>query len=57
MIVLDTNVVSETLRARPSPGVMQWLESRGEPFALAAVTIGELLTGVRLLPRASAAMG
>lgn len=50
MIVLDTNVVSETLRARPSPGVMQWLESRGEPFALAAVTIGELLTGVRLLP-------
>lgn len=50
MIVLDTNVVSETLRARPPPKVMRWLESRAEPFALAAVTIGELLTGVRLLP-------
>ena len=50
MIVLDTNVVSETLRARPSPAVMHWLESRDEPFAVAAVTIGELLTGVRLLP-------
>lgn len=51
MIVLDTNVVSEAVRAQPSPAVMQWLQRRDEPFAVTTVTIGELLTGVRLLPR------
>lgn len=49
MIVLDTNVVSETLRAQPSPAVMQWLQRCGQPFAVTSVTIGELLTGVHLL--------
>jgi len=51
MIVLDTNIVSETVRTQPSPVVMRWLESRVEPFAITTVTIGELLTGVRLLPQ------
>lgn len=50
MIVLDTNVVSETVRAQPSPAVMQWLAEQDEAFAITTVTIGELLTGVRLLP-------
>lgn len=50
MIVLDTNVVSEAVRAQPAPTVMRWLEKRGEPFAITTVTLGELLTGVRLLP-------
>jgi len=49
VFVLDTNVVSETVRERPAPAVMQWLESRDEPFAITTITIGELLTGVRLL--------
>jgi len=51
VVVLDTNVISETVRERPSPAVMQWLESRNEPLAITTVTIGELLTGVRLLPQ------
>ena len=51
MIVLDTNVVSEAVRVQPSPAVMHWLARRDEPFALTAVTIGELLTGARLLPQ------
>jgi predicted nucleic acid-binding protein len=50
MIVLDTNVVSETIRTQPSPTVMQWLENRDEPLAITTITLGELLTGVRLLP-------
>ena len=50
MIVLDTNVVSETVRAAPSPAAMHWLACQNEAFAITAVTIGELLTGVRLLP-------
>lgn len=51
MIVLDTNVLSEAVRERPSPVVLRWLESREEPFAVTAISVGELLTGVRLLPR------
>ena len=27
MIVLDTNVLSETLRLRPSPRILEWLRS------------------------------
>jgi len=51
VIVLDTNVVSEAVRAQPSPVVMRWLEHCNEPFAITTVTIGELLTGVCLLPQ------
>jgi len=51
VIVLDTNVLSETLRAKPSATVMRWLESQHEPFAITTITIGELLTGVRMLPQ------
>jgi predicted nucleic acid-binding protein len=50
VIVLDTNVVSEAVRTQPSPLVMRWLENRNEPLAITTVTIGELFTGVRLLP-------
>lgn len=50
MIVLDTNVLSEPLRARPSERVLAWLESQTETLALTAISVGELLTGVRLLP-------
>ena len=57
MIVLDTNVVSETVRAQPSFTVMQWLASSNEPFAITTVTIGELLTGVHLLPQGTRRTG
>lgn len=51
MIVLDTNVLSETLRPTPSAGVMAWL--RSEPAAAlftTTITEAELLYGVALLP-------
>jgi predicted nucleic acid-binding protein len=51
MIVLDTNVVSEAVRANPSPTAMTWLARRNEEFAITAITVGELLSGVRLLPK------
>ncbi len=50
MIVLDTNVLSEPLRARPDPAVLAWLADVSEDVALTAISIGETLTGVRLLP-------
>ncbi|MEE4022690.1 type II toxin-antitoxin system VapC family toxin [Gordonia sp. PKS22-38] len=50
MIVLDTNVVSEVLRSRPDPQVASWLESLTGDVAITAVTLAELLAGVRRLP-------
>lgn len=49
MIVLDTNVVSETTKRRPDPAVVRWLESAGDELYLTAVTAGELLFGVARL--------
>lgn len=50
MIVLDTNVVSEIFRPRPEPRVLEWLEALTDDVAIAAVTLAELLAGVRRLP-------
>lgn len=50
MIVLDTNVISEVFRTRPEPQVVAWLESLTGEVAITAVTLAELLAGVRRLP-------
>ncbi len=50
MIVLDTNVVSEALRREPDTQVLAWLESLTDEVAITAVTLAELLAGVRRLP-------
>ncbi len=49
MIVLDTNVLSEPLRARPDPRVMGWLLTIDD-VAVTAISVGELLNGARRLP-------
>ena len=51
MIVLDTNVWSEPLRAHPEPRVLEWFESHATAAALTAITIAELRYGVARLPR------
>lgn len=50
MIVLDTNVISEVFRPRPDARVVGWLESLDGEVAITAVTLAELLAGVRRLP-------
>jgi len=51
VIVLDTNVLSETLKAKPDGRVLEWLEAQPRPSIFATtVTRGELFYGVRLLP-------
>jgi len=51
MIVLDTNVLSELLRPAPEPRVTAWLEEQSPASVFtSAVTQGEILYGVRLLP-------
>lgn len=51
MILLDTNVVSEPLRAAPDAGVVAWIDAQPlETLFLSAITVAELRAGVALLP-------
>lgn len=51
MIILDTNLISETLRPRPAPVVAAWYRQQDpDELAITTVTVAELLTGVRLMP-------
>lgn len=48
--LLDTNVVSELVKAEPEARVIEWLESRtAADLYLAAQTLGELVRGARKL--------
>lgn len=51
MIVLDTNVVSETMRIRPAPMVLAWLDAQSTSnLWLTSVVAAELMTGAARLP-------
>lgn len=51
MIVLDTNVVSEAMKAEPNPVVRAWLDEQvAETLYLSSVTLAELLFGIGVLP-------
>ena len=51
MIVIDTNVVSELMRARPDPAVLAWFAGHAaETLFLTAVSEAELRTGAAILP-------
>ena len=46
--LLDTNVVSETVKPRPEKKVLDWIEARNPTdLFLAAQTVGELVQGAR----------
>ena len=51
MILLDTNVVSESMTREPHPRVRSWLDAQAaETLFLSSITVGELLFGVGALP-------
>jgi len=52
MLVLDTNVISEIMKALPSARVMQWWSQQqsGELFTT-TVSVAEILYGIEILPR------
>lgn len=51
MILLDTNVVSETMRDAPDPSVRDWLDTQvAETLFISSVTVAELLFGIGALP-------
>jgi predicted nucleic acid-binding protein len=49
VIVVDTNVLSEPLRPRPDPGVIEWLGEHADRAAITAITLAELQFGVQRL--------
>lgn len=50
MIVLDTNIVSETMRAAPDPNVVAWLNRQDiQTLHLTAVSLAELRFGIAQL--------
>ena len=51
MIMLDTNVLSESLRPAPEPRVLDWINKQViETLYLSAITVAELRFGATLLP-------
>ena len=53
MIVLDTNVLSEVMKPRPSAAVLSWIAAQ-EPLSIFTTTItqAEILYGIEMLPPA-----
>jgi hypothetical protein len=51
MIIIDTNVVSELMRAKPDPVVLAWFAGHAaDTLFLTAVSEAELRTGAAILP-------
>lgn len=50
MIIVDTNVWSETLRAEPDPHVLHWFRANAAELYIPALVVHELVFGVELLP-------
>jgi hypothetical protein len=52
VIILDTNVLSELMRADPATSVVEWVASQpASRLFMTAVTQGEILYGIGLLPK------
>jgi toxin FitB len=51
MILLDTNVISETQRQTPNERVLKWMDAQAlETLYLSAITVAELRAGIALMP-------
>ena len=51
MILLDTNVISETQRLEPDARVLDWLAAQAlDTLYLSTITVAELRAGIALLP-------
>ncbi|MBM3575793.1 MAG: type II toxin-antitoxin system VapC family toxin [Alphaproteobacteria bacterium] len=51
MILLDTNVISETQRQEPNARVLDWLDAQAlETLYLSTITVAELRAGIALMP-------
>ncbi|HUE51576.1 MAG TPA: type II toxin-antitoxin system VapC family toxin [Terriglobales bacterium] len=52
--LLDTNIISELVKAKPSPSVTKWINSTDESLLyLSVLTLGEIRKGITSLPDAT----
>jgi predicted nucleic acid-binding protein len=50
--LLDTNCISELVRPKPEPRVMEWMEAVDEAMLyLSVLTVGEIRKGLAVLPQ------
>jgi len=50
-ILVDANVLSETTRTSPNPGVVDWLRDHERMMVVDPIILGEIRFGIDLLPR------
>ena len=51
MILLDTNVVSESMRVEPDRRIIQWLDRQpASGLFISAITVDEITFGIAILP-------
>jgi predicted nucleic acid-binding protein len=51
MIVLDTNVLSELMRAKPAPEVLAWIDAQPtSQLFISSITVAEILYGIARMP-------
>lgn len=51
MILLDTNVLSELMRAKPSSQVLAWVDAQSSSeLFISAITVAEILYGIARMP-------
>jgi predicted nucleic acid-binding protein len=48
--LLDSNIVSEPVKAKPDPAVVAWLDSNELECAVSTITLAELRYGIERLP-------
>ena len=48
--LVDANVLCEATRPNAAPRVLAWLAANDDAILVSAITIGEILKGIRLLP-------
>ena len=52
MIILDTNVLSELMRPKPSANVLRWIEKQPErELFTTSITEAEIFYGIEILPK------
>ena len=51
LIVVDTKIISETMRPAPTPAVLDWMNAqKAEALFVSAITLMELRVGIERLP-------
>ena len=51
MILLDTNVLSELMRSKPAPQVLEWVDAQPTgDLVITSITVAEILYGIARMP-------